>query len=242
MKAGNAITLVLVGGCVVLAAAAGLFASGWSGDIEPLPPAQARALALQDMSSVEAFDLGDVEQYAEIGERPLFEADRRPPPPEIDEGSSGGEEDLAPPEPLDVVIGGIIVAGEMKLALLTDNKSRETMRVREGGHLEGDLADWVLASIEPRKLRFEGGGEPVEMELQVHNETITPVAKPIATSTATEAAENSTTRAAGSDANASAGDRAARAEEIRRRVAERREQLRQQAAERRAQARENNDQ
>jgi len=108
------------------------------------------------------------------------------------------------------------------------------MRVREGANLEGELADWVLASVEPRKLSFDGGNAgQVDLELQVNEQRIAAPAKPINTSTDVEPA--AATPSSDDDDEAS---RAARAEEIRRRVAERREQLREEAARRRAERQE----
>ncbi len=227
MKIDNTVTIVLASACGVLLLLAGLFASGWNGDISPIDPAEPRPIKIDDLGDGSNFDLGDVDDYQAIGDRPLFAESRRPPP-EVEVVIDDSDDNEVPS--LEVAIGGIIINGETKIALLTDKNTNTPMRVKEGANLEGDLADWVLASVEPRKLSFDGGSAgQVDLELEVSDRTIAAPAKPPpSTPVASAAAPNAQS---GGDADA---DRAARAEEIRRRVAERREQLREEAARRRA--------
>lgn len=121
--------------------------------------------------------------------------------------------------------------------------------------MEGDQGAWVLTSIEPRELVFEGGGsEPARVELKVYKKPLKggAPAPRVATSrpgqsdrpaaTNQEAMARNLAQAKAAEDQAESGftppqtdeDRAAKAEEIRQRVAERRAQLRAEAARRRA--------
>jgi len=114
MKIGSAITIGLIAVCGVLGLLAVLYASGWSRDVGPLDPANPRPVKIDDLDDGSVFDLGDVDDYREIGERPLFAADRQPDP-------GGGQPPPPPPPPtveLDVAIGGIIINGDTKNSLV----------------------------------------------------------------------------------------------------------------------------
>lgn len=236
----NLLTVILLGAiaAVALLGLAGALVVGRVAvdRIEPasLPPVDlGQALASPP-------ELPEFSSFAAIIDRPLFFEDRALP--EIVAGDDGEDQDAAAePEPvrelppLDSVVAGIIITPEVKLAMITDKKSRQTEVLREGMALSGPKSAWRVVSIEPRSVRLETDqGESELLELEVATRPLAAGAAPVrrqaaaqpqtATPTETEPAQ------AQNDAEAAAR---ARAEEIRRKVAERRAQLRAEA-ERRA--------
>lgn len=168
--------------------------------------------------------LEPIDAYAVIGERPLFNADRRPlPPPESDAPAA---EEAPPPAPLDVVLTSVVMSGEFKVAIVLDNKGQRTQSVRVGSALEGDQAGWKLVELEARKAVFEGPTGRSELDLRVFDGTggqpPTPVAAPAATPEDAAKQEQA-------PAEAEAQTPESRAELIRKRIEERRRQMREEA-------------
>ncbi|MDJ0655289.1 MAG: hypothetical protein QNJ40_14090 [Xanthomonadales bacterium] len=251
MKPSQLLFLGLVGACVVLAGVAGLLFSGVGQGIDPLPPIERESQLAGGPLGDGDFNLPPIESYQEIKDRPLFNDDRKP----VVEETVGGEDEeggdgTGGPEPveLNVTVTGIIITPEKKLAMVTNNETKESLRLQEGMNLDGAQANWTLATIEPRKLVFEGGGEgPAEAELATFTQALKggAPAKPRPRANTSKpsggSAGNKTTTAGNTNKTASDQDRAARAEEIRRRVAERRAQLREEAARRRAEQEQDDD-
>jgi general secretion pathway protein N len=166
--------------------------------------------------------------YAVVGERPLFNADRRPlPPPETPDADG---EAPPPPAPLDVVLTSVVMTGDVKIAIVQDKKSNKSQSVREGGALQGDLAGWKLTELGPRKAVFEGPTGRSEVELRVFDGSGGEAPTPIASAEAVPsepAATASAPAAAGENPNPQTPE--ARAELIRKRIEERRRQMREEA-------------
>jgi general secretion pathway protein N len=179
--------------------------------------------------------LQPLDQYAVVGERPLFNADRRPiplpdAPPATDEA--------APPPPLDVVLTGVILSGETRIGIFLDKKANKSQSVRVGGALTGEQAGWTLVELAPRKAVFEGPTGRSEAELRVFDgqggEAPTPIASaaPEAVRADGEAGAAGASGVAAADPNAAAAQPQtpeSRAELIRRRIEERRRQMREEA-------------
>ncbi|MBW8312277.1 MAG: hypothetical protein K0M64_09615 [Rhizobium sp.] len=127
--------------------------------------------------------LGPASDYAEVGNRPLLNADRRP----AAVAAAGDSE-----APLDWVLSGVLLAGEFKAALLQSPDGSRSQRVRAGELVEGTA--WRLVALEPRRASFEGPQGRRELDLRVFDGR--GVAKP-------SAAPASAPRAA--DGRASAG-------------------------------------
>jgi len=183
--------------------------------------------------------LGPVEDYAVIGQRPLFNPDRQPTVDESAEGSDDAPvEEVAPP--LDVTLTGVILSGDVKIALLSDNRSRESQSVRLGASLEGDLSSWKLAQLEPRRAVFEGPTGRTEVELRVFDgkggQSPTPLGRQPGTESQAGEAGDGKAELQGEPGEAQAEPQAeemtpeTRAEMIRRRIEERRRQMREEAA------------
>jgi general secretion pathway protein N len=260
IKPGQAVFIALASGCVVLIAGAGLLLGGVGLEVAALDPMERNPGAEQhDQADLDSFRLAPLEEYAGIVQRPLFNDDRLPRVVETSDDDDGeSDDDLVAPVALNVTVNGIIITPELKVAMVTDNATKEKLRLRENMPLEGDQGAWVLQRIEPRKLVFEGGGDgPAEVELVTHTKALKAgAASPArakrnagnkrqqnqpqnqATPDARQSAQASLVQERARQADNGNGqddqERAAKAEEIRRRVAERRAQLREEAARRRA--------
>lgn len=232
MRLSKLIGFILAGGCLVLLALSGLLVSGLLTTMETTEDVSPVPLASNDSAGVINTDpQSDAQGYGVIAQRPLFDPSREPRPPDVPNTGPGGDDDdppVAEAEPLDVSVNGIIITPDLRLAIVTDNKTNTRMRVREGMPLEEDMAAWTLDSVEPRKLTFTDGDKKrsvVEMNVDAEG-------APAAAPATPPQADNGQRR--NDDTTEVEVARAEQAEEIRRRVAERRAQLRAEAERRRA--------
>jgi general secretion pathway protein N len=118
-----------------------------AGTPEPLPAARPVAMPPPTMLA----------RFAEVWQRPLFMADRKPVAVAEAGDDTGNIGDLE--------LTGIIVTPGLHMALLRDKSKDSTVRVKEGSAL-GD-GHWTLASLSPRSAVFESGGERRELTLKV---------------------------------------------------------------------------
>ena len=145
---------------VAIAAYAGL---GGRYGLHPDDPSRVPALPQLDLSRAQT-PLGGLSDYAQVGERPLFNADRRPiPVPD----APGAPEPASPAAPLDVVLTSVIISGDTKIAILLDKKTNKSQSVKLGSALAGEQAGWKLIELEPRKAVFEGPSGKTEAGLRV---------------------------------------------------------------------------
>lgn len=148
----------------LVAAVAGL---GGRFRLHPDDPSQVPALPRIDLSQARS-PLETLDAYAQIGQRPLFNPDRRPAPPA--DGSNASADAAAPPPPptpLDVTLTSVVMTGAVKIAIVTDNKSGNSQSVKVGDMLSGDSSDWKLVELAPRKAVFEGPQGRSEADLRV---------------------------------------------------------------------------
>ena len=175
--------------------------------------------AVQLQRSRQAF--GDLQRYAVIGERPLFNFDRRPLPPE---DAAQAEQAAAPaPMPLNVLVTSIVITKDHQIAIVTDPASKKATTVRVGNSLEGDQSAWRLVELSPRGAVFEGafdgqGGEPP-----------TPIALPSPPAPGGSQGGTVVQEQTAPNSDSGAETPESRAEQIRRRIEERRRQLREEA-------------
>ena len=149
------LTPLLVGIVLVLACTSAALAFGVGRGVrwddpsppEPLPPL--RAIAMPATSPLASF--------AEVWQRPLFMADRKPVAVTDTGDSSSNLGDLE--------LTGIIMTPGLKIALLRDRGKDTTVRVKEGTALAD--GHWTLASLTPRSAIFDNGGERRELTLKV---------------------------------------------------------------------------
>ncbi len=175
-------------------------------------------------------------EFESVLQRPLFNPDRKPveiADNGLQNGSQGGDGvNNTPPQPLEVVLRGVILLPEHRIALLEDSKGKHSMRVREGEPLKGDLSEWKLEKIHPRSARFvqTRTGREEEVKLQVYG-------KPLPATQGGKTAKNPSGKKTGETGSKSEKKKTASGldpEEIRRKVAERRARLRAEAARKRA--------
>lgn len=97
-----------------------------------------------------------LQQFAEIIERPLFDASRRPP-------AKPAPKDPGPPVELtQLQLKGVVMAPDMNLAVFFDKRRRETIRVALGAA----LGEWALDDIRSDGVTFRKGGATYEMLLR----------------------------------------------------------------------------
>ncbi len=232
MMARN-LRLLLIGLITLLAG--GLLWQELSGPA-PLPEPVARQdhWALPELAPLE---MPPLTAYEPMLQRPLFNPDRKPvelPDPSGTAGQPGEAAQETPPQPLEVVLRGVILLPEHRIALLEDSKGKQKLRVREGEPLKGELGQWTLKALSPRSALFvqQGTGREEEVKLQVYG-------KPLPAASGGKTARNGNgKKKAGKTTGKSEKKKSASGldpEEIRRKVAERRARLRAEAARKRAQ-------
>jgi len=187
-----------------------------------VPVAGASSQAGGEIQRVMA-ELGPIAEYREVTARPVFNESRRPVVSIEGEGLDleGSLETTVAGAP-DVVLRGVIITPEVRIATLKPNSSGDTVIAHEGEPLEGEYAGWMVSDIKPRKVVLASlEGDTLELELQVYTRRIKepPAPKPSPSAAAALAGAQ-----AGNE-----GQPLSRAEEIRQRIAERREELRRQA-------------
>lgn len=117
------------------------------GTPEPLPPV--RQLSMPPPTPLARF--------AEVWQRPLFMADRKPVAAAEGDDTSSNIGDLE--------LTGIIMTPGLRMALLRDRGKDSTVRVKEGTALAD--GHWTLSSLTPRSAVFDNGGEHRELTLKV---------------------------------------------------------------------------
>lgn len=177
------------------------------------------------------------EEYADVLSRPLFNESRTPEAIEV-VAANGGDDQAAP---LNVLLTGVIITKDLRIAMVKDNESGKTQRVRVGQALEGTQAGWKLVELEPRGAVFDGDSlGRQELELTIDTKGAPAMAQqspaPQQPMVAAQPMDPNAAAAQAMVANGSAATpppppagQPANAEEIRRRIEERRRQLREEA-------------
>lgn len=179
--------------------------------------------------------LAQLDQFAVIGQRPLFNPDRRPLP--AAGADPAGTTQVIPPTPLNVIVTSIVITKDDKLAIVTDPTTKKATPIRVGTALEGDQSSWRLVELSPRGAVFEGPGGRSSLDLRVFDgqggEPPTPVSIPPADAGSGNkqmaGTPTNNEQPASSDGGGNADSPESRAEQIRRRIEERRRQLREEA-------------
>ena len=226
----------------LLFAIAGLTGLGGRYRVHPDDPARVPPLPALDLSQARS-PLQPVEAYADIGERPLFNADRRPLPFDDAKADAGAEGEPPPPAaPLDVVVTSIIMPPSLKLAIVTATRSGKSVSVKVGQVLDGEFAGWTLKVLQARKAVFSGPGGDVSADLRVFDGAGGQAPSPSAVTQVAESDGAPPGQAAGAapaqqPAQGAEGEAKTetltpeqRSEMLRRRIEERRRQLREEAA------------
>lgn len=138
---------------IMLLAFAGLGANVADSGLKPAPPEIPRATLTATRSR-----LGPLLDYAQVGERPLLNQDRRPAPVAA---AAGGSDEL------DVVLTSVLITPRLQVAILTDAKDQSTRRVHVGDNVQG--TNWRLASLAPRSATLDGPTGQRTLELRVYD-------------------------------------------------------------------------
>ncbi len=225
----------------LLFAIASLAGLGGRYRVHPDDPARVPPLPALDLSQARS-PLQPVEAYADIGERPLFNADRRPLPFDDPKQDAGGEGETPPPAaPLDVVVTSIVMTPALQLAIVTDTRSGKSISVKVGQSLDGDLAGWTLKELQARKAVFSGPNGDTAADLRVFDGAGGQAPTPSVVAQTADPGEAAPAQApvptgqavegeAKPEAKPEALTPEQRSEMIRRRIEERRRQMREEAA------------
>lgn len=184
----------------------------------------------------DVFRLPSWGEYAAVLEHPVFNESREPTPVEASqEGAEGGEGATA--QPINVTLTSIIISPKVKLAIVRDNNTGQSVVIKVGSALEGEQSGWKLVEVEPRLAVFEGQGlGRQELELSVDASAKaaalapSPLGLPGGLPPPVQTKDGTNPEMAAPDAN-----NQVKAEEIRMRIEERRKQLREEAERMRAQ-------
>lgn len=188
------------------------------------PDASGLALGEIDQQPIQ---LPPASAFADIAAHPLFNADRQPTPLDAAEAAEG---DVPPPSPLNVALTGVILdaRNNVRIAMLQDKTTNQSIALKVGMPLEGEQASWTLVELKPRGAVFRSAAdETTEVELE------TAVAPPPRVAPArnqrnprARGQPAATAPAAGTNANS---DLAKRIEERRRQMREDAERMRKEA-------------
>ena len=160
-KWNNVYTLLLSSftlwaGLVLLVALLGL---GGRFNALPVDTSLAKAIPVVKIERKKAV-LEPIENYAEVGTRPLLMFDRRPGVVQAAPGDTSGAE-------LDVMLGSVLITPNLKMAILRENQGGVVRRVRLGDVVEG--TGWRLVQLDPRRAVLEGPTGQRSLDLLVFN-------------------------------------------------------------------------
>jgi general secretion pathway protein N len=105
------------------------------------------------------FALPPFQSYAVVTERPLFTPSRHPAPTQT--SSQPASESSA------IVLTGIVIAGDDKVALVADTNAGSLARYREGQTIGG----WTLVAIQQDRIVIERGATRREIKLTDKSQT-----------------------------------------------------------------------
>jgi len=165
------------------------------------------------------FKLPPEADFAQTDVRPLFNEDRKPTPDTPTEAVAP----VMPAVPLNVSLTGVILTPQLHMAMIHNNTKNDSVALKEGMPLPGDMGGWTLTRVKARSAIFkETAGDEVEVELS----TAVASPKPGAAGASAKPGAHPGARA-GNVAPAPANpDKTNQAEELQHRIEERRKQMR----------------
>jgi general secretion pathway protein N len=171
------------------------------------------------------FKLPPETSFAQTDARPLFNEDRKPTPDTPTEVVPPP----APAVPLNVSLTGVILTPQLHLAMIHDNAKNDSVAVKEGMPLPGDLGGWTLTRVKERSAIFkEASGDEVEVELSTAVASPKPGTQARAGAPATASTMPQAPGSRPTPAMAKPPD-GNQAEQLQRRIEERRKQMRDEA-------------
>jgi len=159
------VTHALVGASLALGLLIALQLAFPSGPGNPDDSAAGPGGDLAPLEEMQPYVAPAFESFAEVLERPLFFENRQlPAPPE----EAAAPE--APREPLQLVLEGVAISGDSRVALLRDPRGNNLVQVAEGATHDG----WTLESVESGRAVFKRGEDVTELSMEVAPGTPTP--------------------------------------------------------------------
>lgn len=132
-----------------------------SGDVADVNPTQETALANID-SGAPAFALNEPESFAEISERPLFVAGRRPPENLTPAQKPPNQAKQAPNRASDFVLSAIVRERGRWIALIGTRRNSEPVQVEVGSVVAG----WEVEQIEIEGIVLRQGERTTQLSLR----------------------------------------------------------------------------
>jgi len=174
-------------------------------------------------ASLAAHDVGAIEEFQVVNEKPVFNESRLPVTDEDVDENPVEDFKLIVKDAPNVKLTGVVITPNARLASLTPSDQKiEAVMAHEGESLTGDFVGWRLATVHPRGVVLESkDGQSLELELQVHDAKIEEPPK-----IETKSPINQSLTGQGEETGAEDEEPMSRAEQIRQRIAERREELR----------------
>ncbi|MBS0213051.1 MAG: hypothetical protein JSR26_07735 [Proteobacteria bacterium] len=155
--------LVAVAGWALACALVAL--AGFGGRWKPLPDDPSLAPRLPRLPAASTGStMGPLDSYAQAYNHPLFFPDRKPAAAHVP-GKGGGDD-----HPLDATLTSVIITPSLKMAIVQDPKTHQSLRVREGQPLGGAYSAWKLIDIAPRSATFHSDSQgDASLDLRVFN-------------------------------------------------------------------------
>jgi hypothetical protein len=174
-------------------------------------------------TTLAANEIGTLNEYLVINERPVFNESRQPVI--VDDEDPMPEDDgiIEVKDAPDVRLTGIIITPNMKIASLTPADGKlESVMAHEGESLTGEFVGWQVSEVNARTVVLESSdGQSLQLDLQVHDAAIKEPPAPVAPVKSAAIPTSQPGQAVAED-----DEPLSRAEQIRQRIAERREELR----------------
>lgn len=138
--------------CMVLAAVMALQEQRSAPAVDPVPGPHA---SVESTLADSSFAFAALERYGAIVERPVFYPSRRPP-------REPGKGKTADPGERELLLAGVLIMSDRKLALLQQPGSPDIIRLRPGS----ELYDWVLMDVSEDRVTMRRGTELRELRLR----------------------------------------------------------------------------
>jgi len=152
------LTRALAGSCAALAIVVALQFAFPDRAAGPESGEDSAGMELPPLDEIQPYVAPTFESFAEVLDRPLFYEDRKlPAPPEKAPVAE------VPREPLQLVLEGVAISGNSRVALLRDQRSNELVQIAEGDIHDG----WTLESVEGGKATFKRGDDTTELAIEV---------------------------------------------------------------------------
>ena len=131
---------------------------GLGGRVGPHPADPALGPAIPELRfSESAQRLSVAADYLAVGERPLFNPDRRPAPVAVVSNEQQA--------PFNGVLTSVLITDTLRMAIFSEENGQVSKRVRLGDTVPG--TGWRLASLEPRRALLEGPEGQRALDLRV---------------------------------------------------------------------------